>query len=588
MGQLDSDMNRDTNREVSAALTETESPPMDTAASWVRIISWAVTILAAAFLTFLSRFTMNVDGLSYLDVADNYVHGKWSAAINAYWSPFYSWVLAFGLRILKPSAYWEFAAVQFVNFVIFLVALWAFDMFWRAQGEHYRESARASGDPNCSTLPRWAWLTLGYAIFLWIVTSATLVSEVTPDLLVAAIVFVLATLLGRMRAGNSSFGIFGLFGFGLGFAYLGKAAMFVLAMPFLVVAFFTVGNLRRGFVRITVAFLVFLFVSGPFISLISKQKGRFTFGDSGPISYSWGVNHSGPRWNWQGGNPAHGIPLHPTRQLLSDPALFEYATPVSGTYPPHYDPSYWNAGMKPNPNFREQLIVLFTSCYAIYSQIALPQSGLIAGTLIVLVLGGSFATVIRRIGTQWHLLVPALAGFGLYSLVTVEPRYVGGFIVMFWAAMLSSIQLPRQEWVRKLCAGFAIAAALTLSLSAVEKLAVRTFEWRERSVNVRWQVAHDLEQFGVHEGDRVVCLGSAYNAYWARLGRFKIVAEIPTNDLDSFWAGGVPVLSEVVAIADRIGAKGIVASGIPKSAAQGSWLKVGDTGFYFYPVHQAN
>ena len=31
------------------------------------------------------------DGVSYLDIGDAYFRGDWKAAVNAYWSPVYSW-----------------------------------------------------------------------------------------------------------------------------------------------------------------------------------------------------------------------------------------------------------------------------------------------------------------------------------------------------------------------------------------------------------------------------------------------------------------------------------------------------------------
>ena len=47
--------------------------------------------------------------------------------------------------------------------------------------------------------------------------------------------------------------------------------------------------------------------------------------------------------------------------------VFEFATPVGGAYPPGYDPSYWNEGMRASFRVRSQIRVLLQSArnYAI-------------------------------------------------------------------------------------------------------------------------------------------------------------------------------------------------------------------------------
>src|SRR2546423_38037 len=96
----------------------------------VRLLGWSAAISVSLYMHWTARFGMNPDGMSYLDVADTYLHHPFIQAINGYWSPLYSWLLAAGLWVLKPSASWEFAAVQVVNFLIFLGTLFCFEFFW--------------------------------------------------------------------------------------------------------------------------------------------------------------------------------------------------------------------------------------------------------------------------------------------------------------------------------------------------------------------------------------------------------------------------------------------------------------------------
>jgi len=423
-----------------------------------------------------------------------------------------------------------------------------------------------------------AWLVLGYSLFIWTIAKATIVSVVTPDLLVAAIIFLATSILVRMRAGHTGFTTFLLLGLVLGISYLGKSAMFVFSLVFLGVSFLMVSDIRKAIVRTLAALAVFLAVSAPFITAISRSKGRFTIGDTGKINYAWGVNQSAPFFNWQKGNPTAGVPLHSTRKLLSAPTLYEFSTPIGGTYPPHYDPSYWNEGITPHFNFKQQVRTLVTSGYSFYSSFFVPQSGLFAGAFLLLLLGGRAS--FTRLWENWHLWVPGIAATGTYALVTFEHRYVGPFIVLIWAAVLSAIRLPPSLGSKKLLTYVTIIGSFTLSLSAFEQIGTRIYELKERSMNGNWQIADGLEHLGIRQGENVVSLGSAYDAYWARLARVKVVAEIPSSDVLSFWALDPAAQAKVFATCAHIGARLIVASEIPRGATQPGWVRLGNTDFY--------
>src|SRR5258707_7530980 len=95
----------------------------------LRIVCWAMALALGAAQAWATRFTMNPDGISYLDIGDAYWRGDWHNAINAYWSPLYSWILGFFLKVVKPSAYWEYPLVHLVNFLIYVAALGCFEFF---------------------------------------------------------------------------------------------------------------------------------------------------------------------------------------------------------------------------------------------------------------------------------------------------------------------------------------------------------------------------------------------------------------------------------------------------------------------------
>lgn len=61
--------------------------------------TWFIGILVLYFITgavlyFPLRYQLNPDGIAYLTIAKDYYHGHWGDAINAYWSPLISWIIA--------------------------------------------------------------------------------------------------------------------------------------------------------------------------------------------------------------------------------------------------------------------------------------------------------------------------------------------------------------------------------------------------------------------------------------------------------------------------------------------------------------
>ena len=229
---------------------------------------------------------------------------------------------------------------------------------------------------------------------------------------------------------------------------------------------------------------------------------------------------------------------------------------------------------------RDQLRAVVTGSYVAYETVLLPHSGLIAIALLLLVAAGRWSEATTRFFRYWHLWIPAVAALGMYALVTVEARYVAGFVIVLWAAILSAIRLPDSLLSDRLCKAAALIAVAMLLGAASEKLALRMYEWKQRSTNSWWMVADDLHHLGLDAGDKVATLGSGYNAYWARLARLKIVAEIQSNDATSFWASSEHTKSEIFAACERAGAKAMVTREVPSAGPGSSWVKLGGTGYY--------
>jgi hypothetical protein len=555
---------------------------------------WLMSIVFGALYTWANRHVMNPDGMSYLDMGDAYLRGDWSMAINAYWSPFYSWLLGLAMVVLNPSPYWEFPVVHLVNFVIYLFTLGCFHLFLLEVIRSYR-SVGSSGN-RYETMPPWAWLMLGYTLFIWSSVNLIGFRLVTPDMCVAAFVYLSAALLLRIRRGSPTWPTFVFLGLVLGFAYLAKAAMFPLAVIILGLSVFSAGDVRRAGSRVLVALVVFLVVAAPFITALSIVKGRVTLGDSGKINYAWFVSGTKYRY-WQGEPPSTGRPSHPVRKLFDEPAIYEFGTPVGGTYPFRYDSSYWYAGVVPRFDLKGQVRVL-VQALGTYLNILFDLGGvLVVGSLILYLMGGRRWMAIKDIAQYWVLLVPGFAALAMYSLVHAVPRYVGPFVVLLWVGVFCGVRLPDSYESRRLVACVIVAI---ISLVTLIKIAAPTAQviydsgrdlirWRDTSVNLHWQVADGLRQMGIQAGDHVALIGLGSREYWARLARVRIVAEIPQShegepeyqEAHKFWAADDFVKSQIIQTFARTGAKVIVARE-RRNAATTGWQSIANTDYYAY------
>lgn len=529
----------------------------------------------------ISRYAMISDGVSYLDVGDAYFRGDWAAAVNGYWSPLYSWCLGLALHVFKPSLRWEFITVHLVNFVIYLAALLCFRFFLYSVLRAVREKAAECAEGPVP-LPDWVLLGLGYSVFLW--ASLVLIDPglVTPDLLVAAIVFLIGGYLVELRI-HESYGKFAMFGVLCGAAYLGKAIMFPLGFGFLGILLLSGRWSKRRICGVLLSALLFLTVSSPFIAALSKQKGRLTFGDSGKLNYASLVNPGAPQVHWQGEPVGSGTPRHTTRQVLENPSVYEFAEPVAGTYPPWYDPSYWNEGVRGTFRLRSQLRVLVQSALS-YTKLLTSQLGLLAGVLTFVLWGG--VPTRRAIVSNWPLIAAAGLSIGLYSLVLVRPRYIGASLVLLILGILAGIRLPKSDSFSPVAKHLTAAIIVTFLFSVVAHVAETAY----KTVTVdgypsdkdQLEAAVGLQSLGLTAGDKVAVIGDGSFAIWARLARLKIVSEVSSLEPGNrdFWTSSWERRSLVYQKLRETGAMAVVVWSPPVNGMDPGWRRVASTSYY--------
>lgn len=551
-------------------------------------IFWFIAIILGAFQAWDSRHTMLPDFISYLDIGDAYFSGDWKMAINAFWPPLYSWLLGLAMIVLKPSPYWEFSVVHLVHFLNYLFALACFHFFLLELIHYHRHQSTGLSSDGHATLPVLAFLSLGYTLFIWSSLNLIGIQSAATDMCVAAVVYFVSGLLLRIRRGLVNGYTFALLGAVLGLGYLAKTFMFAFAFIFMGIGIFSVGHLRKAIPYMLITLIAFLLVGGPFIVAISKATGRLTFGESGKLNYSFHVNGI-PYIHWQGRTTGNGTPKHPTRKVFDVPAVFEFKTPIGGTYPPWYDPSYWNEGATPHFDLRQHIRLLRKHAKLYFDIFVLSGGSLIGGFIILCFISRRRWLCIKDIAKQWNLLVPAFAALGLLSLVHVEQRHIAPFVVLVWMGIFSGIRLPKSDESKRLATWVAIAIVTIMTIIIIFSPTLKFLSITGQMIrginpwpHVQWNIADNLKQMRVRSGDKVACIGDSFDAYWARLARVKIVAEIPQKDVNHFWAADSQIKSQVLQTFSKTGAKLIVTKNLPDYASQTGWQKIENTNYHVY------
>jgi hypothetical protein len=548
-----------------------------------------------ALRTVASLFAhLDPDGISYLDIADAYLRRDWQMAINAMWSPLYSWILALVMLFVSPSPSWEFAIVRLLNFAIYVAALGCFH-FFLIELIRYRSSRniRLTQGQRIS-LPDWALLALGYALFVWTSLDWITIAYPGPDMFVAAIVYLATGMLVRIRAGATSYFPYIVLGVILGVGYLAKTFMLPMGFIFLGISTLFMGDVKAALPKALIALFVFALIAVPFIIALSRVKGYPTVGLSGKLNYAWNVNRT-LRDHWQGSPPGTGTPKHPTQQVFASPAVYQFATPIGGTYPVWYDPTYWSEGLIVHFSLWRQLSALVGSAKDYFRVSPLSHGALIVAFLVLFLMGWERGFSLQAIATEATLLGPAMAAIGMYSLVHLEPRYIAAFFVLLWMGLACAVRLRESLEAKRLLAVVSIAVLSVLIPTVIAATANEVYFGLRDSLicqdspgQVQREIADALLQIGIKPGDKIAIIGDSINANWARLSRVKIVAEIPPEEKAIFWGADPFVKSQVTSLLAKTGAKLVVTNGIPIQASADGWRKIGRTSLYAHllPVSQ--
>lgn len=543
----------------------------------------ALAVLLGSLQAVYFRYSMNPDGIAYLDMGDAYFRGDWATALRTHWSPLYAWVVAAALHFVHPAPNLEFPLVHLVNLIIYCAALGTFTFLLRQIVAILRDSDAAS--PAHIGPPEWAWVAMGYAAFIWCTLQYIPLSLLTPDLLVSALVYAICgvMLLSRRQPRHRRSALLGGL---LGLGYLAKAPMLPLAVVFLTASAVVLDRRGSRVSHLVIASLAMALVALPFIVALSVANGRPTAGDSARLNYLWVVDGV-PLVHWQGGPNGIGQPLHHSLPLLERPAIFAFDSPFPVTYAAWYAPEYWFEGATPIVTLDRQARATLAALQA-YSVLAADFGGVFAALAILL----SMHFGPWRIGSDpaIALLAPAVAAIGMYALVLAEARYVAPFVVLLVLGLLLLVRLPRARWSAALSANVSVVIVilfLVQTLTNTSALAGSTLSQvvhgQILAADEQVQVALALRSAGIEPGDRVASGDRGFNAYWARLARVHIVAEVSERD-SSIVQGDL----EARAVAQRVllaqNVRAVIARAWPSQMEDPGWRPIDGTEYFYHLV----
>lgn len=537
-------------------------------------------LLLVLLYAILRRDLMNPDGVAYLDLSDHYLRGEWGAAVNLYWSPLLPWLLSVARRIAGTDPRAEFALAHGVLFATFLASLGGFVYFVRAVGR----------GP--------VLLLLGYSLFIWSSVRLILPSTIAPDYLVAAAAYVAAGLLARMREKATVARDVGL-GAVLGAGYLAKAAMLPIGVLYAAAAALAAPDWRRGVRSALTALGVMLLLSAPQIAALSARKGSPTFGENSRYVYARFVNRVDVRQFMLGRTPEFGLPRHGPRVLSVDAAALAWERRTPGTQPYWYAPSVWTEGLTPRVEPRQQLRTVASNA-AQLADIVLPVwPG--AVTLLLLALGDR-SRAWRSLRPHAPALIASAGACAMYTLVLVDPRYFAPFVVIGALGVWAALGGETRGVGRAIALVMAISAffqsvrnrsaASDPSMQSTDPIRARwnappavaqRIDAAPPGSSASWAAAAAIQRLGAHDGDGVAVIGAPMNAYWARLGRLRIVADLDNDGAERFWADAA-VRDTLMRRFGGSGAAFVAAYAPPLGAELAGWRQLGNTPWYAAPL----
>jgi hypothetical protein len=501
-------------------------------------------VVGALDAWFTRQWSIDPDGISYIDIARGFAEHGPAALVNGYWSPLYPATIGVGLKLLAPGADFLYPMVRAINFAVLVAATFAFARLLRLT---------MSRDPALRAAPGGTiavFILAAWGLFHLLVSQAIGVALVTPDMGVAAFTFFVASELLALQGGAWPAGRWVRLGVVLAVGYWWKAILFPVGGLALVVAAgiaWRRGDSRRGPGAGTLAFgVLVLLLAIP----VSSHVGRPTLGETGRLNHLWFV--SGVPMVTGLCTPAGAQPSTPgpstLRVITARPlACHTGEAPASVTHPIWYDPSPWYSQVRSRFSATELIGAVRKNVASIPKATGRAGRLLGSGLLAMTALGAGLVAVIALRGfahATWPLLVLGVVPVVAYFSVYVELRHITAFALCIALATLAALAARPAKWSRALLA-IVMTATTVLTLERLARrqreeavTTVRELRGHHRPEQESVTLARALADRGLVPGDRVATINTLLYVDWAQRAGVVVRAFIPeyTYSADSTYA----------------------------------------------------
>ncbi len=584
------------------------TPPYDTIRNTVPIMNSSrlrkiallyplLLILCGLGYAKYSSYMLDGDAVAFMDIADAIRTHNSALVINGYWNPMYAGALAVAQSITHPSRWNELQTYYWVNFWIFVACIFATIYFVRGL-----ILVRDTGEDTAPALTANALRLVALALLFLSFQRELILAAIRADSLLLFFLLIAAAFLLRIQA-TGRFLYYPLLGVTLGLAYLTKS--FAFFPSFLLFAgIFFYGLFRKTAARkqilagAIVAGILFAAVAGPYIAAISKQRDRFTTGESSRLNYAFFIDET-ERWHeWHSGKLGRATAnfKHHEQLIVDSPPIYSFDLHPLGTYPLWFDPSYWTDGLQPHFVLKTHILRLLRCLVLVVRFLCGHLEPLVF--LAVLLLAGGFFARSRR---SWLPFLPAslwgLVMLGIYLPIAIEDRYLTPAYLLFILPILAAVR-RRTEHTTEIASGLAVLLAFLAVANAISDLGLR-----RRSLSTTgyprgayskqiYPAAQGLNDLGIGPGQTVACFGDTAcytDHYWARLAGTPIRAEIEVpdgSDPNRFWQSNSDHQDEILAALRARHIAVIVAYFEPSGHIPQGWHQLGTSDAYAYPLNQ--
>lgn len=523
-----------------------------------------IALLAALHVLRVGAYPV-VDGISYLDLSDAALDGRWRDFVNAYWSPLFPALLAAGRWVFGTSPVREAPVIALVNAAAAAVSALCFFSALRTLSQR-------------GALPTDGQSAVATHIMCWCVFAAAVLRIVpltlaTPDLLVMTAQ--LAAFAAMLRARREArFGRFALAtGIALGMGFLAKGAVLVLFLSYLV-AFALVLPRGRRVRSSCLAALGFAVVATPWIAVLSLHEGTLTAGSVARLNLAWYVGGQSGQIPDPDAVGTASLPNQWAR-VPGLPAIYDFSPHAFGTYPPWSDPTWWHEGIVPRPTLSRLGSVLKDDTSVLWSLFGVPFL-----VFVSLLASSRLRRQLADARLTAALVLLAAAQVGVYWPVHVEVRFLGIAWLFAWLAVISIVVRPASRartastvvviliavaiYVvippafgspKELALALVVSALLAVAFAKGEWQATVTFLVLTTAANAPWcanvtlgirngpsvihqrdlAIARTLHEEGIADGAALASVNATAPASWARLGRWHIASEVAHSRTVAFW-----------------------------------------------------